>query len=397
MGKPPLEMLSGVRILSFTQFLIGPAAVQYLSDLGAEAIKIEPPGGAYERSWSGAEAFPGGVSAFYLLAHRNIRSLTLNLKDPAGQEVARRLIKEADVLVQNFRPGVMERFGLGYQDVKPINPGLIYACASGYGMDSPYRDLPGQDLLLQAMCGLAYSTGREGELPTPTGSAIVDQHSAALLAMGILGALFHKQRTGQGQRLEVNMVQGALDLQSELFTYYMNGGRLEKPVEPLGSTFHQAPYGVYETADGYLALSLTPIRTIRQAMGNPPELEPFEDPKVVWSQRNEIRRALAPLLLRRTTREWLSELRAGDVWCAQVNDFGQVVEDPAVKHLQPFMEVDHPQAGKVHLLRHPVTYEVGEPTIRRMPPTLGQDTEEVLADAGYSPAEVQGLREKGAI
>lgn len=398
MAQQPLRILQGIRILSFTQFLLGPAGVQYLADLGADVIKIEPPGtGAWERNWAGADTFPNGVSAFYLLSHRNVRSLTLNLKHPEGQQLARRLIAEADVLVENFRPGVTDRFGLSYDAVRQINPRIIYASASGYGSDSPYRDLPGQDLLLQAISGLAGVTGSAGALPTPAGAAVVDQHGAALLAMGILAALLQRERTGAGQRIEVTMLQAALDLQLEPLVYYLNGGKLERPREPVGSSFHPAPYGVYETRDGHIAISLSPIKALRAALGDPPELEPYEDPKLAFPRREEIRRALAPFFLARGTAEWVEFLRAAGIWCAPVNTYEQVLADPAVRHLDPILAVSHPQAGNVRLLKHPVRYSGGEPAVDRLPPALGEHTDEVLQGLGYSAAELERLRAAGVI
>jgi crotonobetainyl-CoA:carnitine CoA-transferase CaiB-like acyl-CoA transferase len=210
-----VKTLSGIKILSLTQFLLGPAGMQYLADLGADVIKVEPPWGAWERTWSGGNHFLNGISPFFLLAHRNVRSITLDLKRPEAQEVAGRLAAGADVLVQNFRPGVVDRFGLDYETLREINPRLIYASVSGYGEESPERELPGQDLLIQAMAGLMASTGRTDDPPTPAGAAIVDQHGAALLAMGVLAALLHRERTGEGQKIEVTMVQAALDLQLE--------------------------------------------------------------------------------------------------------------------------------------------------------------------------------------
>jgi crotonobetainyl-CoA:carnitine CoA-transferase CaiB-like acyl-CoA transferase len=206
--RPPLALLSGIRILSFTQWLLGPAAVQYLGDMGADVVKIERPGaGAFERSWAGGRTFANGESLCFMLTHRNVRSVSLDIKSAAGQAVARRLIESADVLVENFRPGTLERYGLGYEDAKAIKPDIIYASGSGYGTDdTPYRDQPGQDLLLQALTGLAAATGRGNEVPTPAGAAVVDQHAGLLLATGILGALFERERTGKGQRVEVTMV-----------------------------------------------------------------------------------------------------------------------------------------------------------------------------------------------
>lgn len=393
MDRGPLRILSGVKVLSFTQFLLGPAGVQYLADLGADVLKVEPPGtGAWERSWAGADTFVNGASALHLAAHRNTRSLSLNLKHPEGQAIARRLAAGTDVLVQNFRPGVLERFGLAYEAVRQRNPSVIYVSASGYGEDGPYRDLPGQDLLLQALCGLAAMTGREDEPPTPVGAAVVDQHGAALLAMGVLAALYHRQRTGEGQQVEVTMVQAALDLQLEPIVYYLNGAAMRRSRAGLGSPFHPAPYGVYATRDGHLALSLSPVRALREALGGAPELAPYEAPGLAWPKREAIRRALAPLLRARTTAEWVDEFRRHGIWCAPVQSYPEVFADPGVRHLDPVLEVDHPQAGRVRLLRHPVRYSSGTPRASA-PPTLGQHTEEVLASLGYGPADIERLRD----
>ena len=290
-----LQLLAGVRIVAFTQFLLGPAACQYLADMGADVIKIEPPGrGAWERNWSGAETYVGGVSAFFLLGNRNLRSVTLNLKSQGGVAVARRLAQQADVLVENYRPGVLDRMGLGYQDVLKLNPGIVYASGSGYGSDGPYKHLAGQDLLLQAMSGLGANTGTDEQGPTVAAAAVVDQHSASLLAMGILGALFHRARTGEGQKVELVMLQAALDLQTEPVVYHLNGANLQRPKTPIADTFHSVPYGFYATSDGHVAISMTPIKALSEVLGNPPELAPYLDPAIAFTKRDEIRAALDP-------------------------------------------------------------------------------------------------------
>jgi crotonobetainyl-CoA:carnitine CoA-transferase CaiB-like acyl-CoA transferase len=393
----PLAMLQGVRILSFTQFLLGPAGVQYLADLGAEVIKIEPPGGKlFERTWSGCALFLNGVSAFFLCAHRNQRSLTLNLKHPEGQAVARRLVAGADVLVQNFRPGVMARLGLGYEEVASLNPRLIYVSASGYGETSKYRDRPGQDLLIQAMSGLASISGRAGGPPTAVGAPVVDQHGAALLAMAVLAALFERTRTGQGQRVEVSMLRAALDLQQEVITYYLNGGAMRKSPTSLASMIHPGPYGIYESKDGYLALSMSPLPVLQEAM-QLPALAPLANEPYNHPAREQIARILEPVIRTRTTAEWVEYLVPRGVWAAPVLDYEGTFTDPAVQEAGVVEDVEHPVAGRIRLLRSPLVFSSGEAAYRRHAPMAGEHTGEVLKQLGYGEADVNRMREQGIV
>ena len=395
--RPPLAILQGVRVVSFTQFLLGPSGVQFLADLGADVIKIEAPGGRlWERNWSGANLFLNGVSAFFLLAHRNQRSLTLDLKKPAGQAVARRLVERADVVVQNFRPGVMARFGLDWEAARALNERLVYVSASGYGERSPYRDRPGQDLLMQAFSGLAHISGRADQAPTPVGTAVIDQHGATLLALGVLGALLERARTGKGLHVEVSMLRAALDLQIEVASYHLNGARLEKSATPLASTFHPPPYGTYATRDGHIVLSMSPLAELADAL-ELPALARYARETWNFGEREEIARLIEPAVRARTTAEWLARLVPRGIWAAPVLTHAETFADPAVQAADVVEEIEHPVAGPVKLLRHPLEFSTGRAEVRRMPPMSGEHTDEILKEAGYTLDEVRDLREQGAV
>jgi crotonobetainyl-CoA:carnitine CoA-transferase CaiB-like acyl-CoA transferase len=215
--------------------------------------------------------------------------------------------------------------------------------------------------------------------------------------MGVLGALVSRARTGEGQRVELIMMMAALDLQNEPVMYHLNGRHLERPKTPIADTFHRVPYGFYATKDGHLAISMAPIKTISEALGSPPELEAFHDPELAFTRRDEIRAALDPFFRRRTTAEWVELLRAHDIWCAPVNDLAATFEDVAVRHIAPALEFDHPRAGRVRALKHPVRYSSGEAALRKPPPELGEHTDEILTELGYDTDRIRALRQSGDV
>lgn len=395
--SPPEGVLAGVKVLSFAQLAQGPTAVQMLADLGADVIKVERPGaGAWERSWAGGDAYLNGESLFFLGFNRNQRSLTLDLKAAEGSEIARRLAGWADVIVENFRPGVMDRLGLGFEQVAEFNPGIVYCSGSGFGPDGPYRDRAGQDLILQAESGLASVTGRADDPPTPTGAPIVDIHAGALLAFGIVSALLGRERTGRGARVESSLLEAGLHLQMEPLVYHLNGRFLrERCPEGTATRFHGAPYGIYATADGHLALSMNPLPKLA-ALLELPALAAFTAREAV-ADPGPIKRLIAGAMVSRTTAEWIGLLSAADVWCGAVNSYEDLETHPQVAAIEAFQSVRHPVAGELTLLRSPVRIDGEQRRPMTAPPLLGADTDTILGDLGYDAEGIARLRADGVV
>lgn len=389
-------MLSGVKVLSFTHFLQGPSAVQFLGDLGAEVIKVETPKGAYERHWSGLNSFLGEESVFYLMAGRNQKSLSLNLRTEEGKEIINKMLKDADVIVENFRPGVMERLGLGYEDVSKVNPKIVYCSCSGFGSTGPYKDKPGQDLLIQAMSGLASLNGRKQDPPTLIGTAAVDQHAAVLAVVGVLAALYESKQTGVGKRVESNLLSAALDMQIEPFNYHLNDFPLyDRSESGISSRFHQAPYGVFATQDDYICISLPSLEKLAAAFNDDAFLEWDYDEQ--FENREDINRLVSKHVKKEPTSYWMNKFTETDIWHAEVNDYNKVEQDPQVKWNENIMEFDHPDAGKVRLLAHPVRYNGKTLPIRKLPPKLGEQTDEILGGLGYSKEEIEQFKVNGVV
>ncbi len=392
-----MQHLDGIRIVSFNHFLMGPVGIQFLADLGADVIAVEPVEGAFQRKWGGANRQIDGQTMLQLTGNRNKRSLALNLKSPEGLQAARRLVDSADVVAENYRPGVMAKLGLGYEDIRKTNPGVIYAAASGFGPDGPYADRPGQDLIIQAMSGLAAITGTQDDGPRAVGVSAIDHHGAALFAAGILAALFRRERTGQGGRVDVSLLSAALDLQMESLVCFLNGKRQDdvRQVGRISGWYYGAPYGIYSTQDSFIAISLGTLEAISEALGIPehervPNTEAYE-------RREEAAAGIAKALKARSTAEWSEIFAARGIWHSAVNDYTHLAEDPQVLHNKNFVTVPGATDTPVTLVTHPVRYDGQAPDVRLPPQKLGAQTGDVLAELGYGADEIDLLFEQGVV
>jgi crotonobetainyl-CoA:carnitine CoA-transferase CaiB-like acyl-CoA transferase len=392
-----MDLLNGVKIISFNHFLMGPVGIQLLADLGADVIAVEPPGGAFQRKWGGANKSVAGQTMLFLAGNRNKRSLALDLKSPAGIEVARKLIAGADVVAENFRPGVMDRLGLGFEALRVDNPGLIYAAASGYGSDGPYAERPGQDLLIQALSGLMAITGSREHGARAVGVSAADHHGAALLAMGILAALLRRGRTGQGCRVDISLLSSAIDLQLESFVCYLNGARPESVRQPrhIAGWYYPAPYGIYRTKDGELAISLAKMEALSGALSLP-ELASVTEPEA-FARNEEIAETIAAAIAGKTTAEWEEILTDHGIWHAPVNDYAAVVEDPQVRHNGNFVTLEGAGGASITLVGHPLRYDGKMPEVRLPPQPLGAQSAEILRESGYTRESIERLAENGVV
>jgi len=394
-----MEILEGMRVLDLSQIMAGPLSSMILGDLGAEVIKIEPPEGDASRSMG--DTFLQGQSDYLLSLNRNKRSIILDLKKQEGREVFYRLAKEADIVLENFRPGTVEKLGVDYVTVSRLNPRIIYCSVSGFGQRGPYKDRPAMDPIIQAMGGLMGITGDPRIGPLKVGSPISDLIAPLLATIGILGALHIRGKTGEGQKIEISMLDGVVfSLMPRQAYHFIKGG-----TPPLmGNQHYQiAPCNTYRTSDGGYVMIIVHTQkhwlNFCESLGRADLAgdQRFKTNSERLKNSDELNKFLGELFQKRTQQEWVERLAHKGVMIAPVYNLGQLFQDPQVLQDEMIVEIDHPAAGKIKILRTPINLSATPLRIRRPPPLLGQHTGEILSEMGYAPEEIQKLKDKGVV
>lgn len=375
MQKP----LEGLLVLDFSQFLAGPAACLRLADLGARVIKIERPGtGDLCRQLYISNLELDGDSTLFHSINRNKQSFSADLKNPADLARVKKLIQRADVMVQNFRPGVMEKVGLHHDATRELNPRLVYGIVTGYGNAGPWKDKPGQDLLVQSLSGLVWLSGDASHGPVPMGLAIADMLTGAHLVQGILACLVRRGITGKGGLVEVSLMESVLDFQFEVLTTHLNdGGKLpDRSSINNAHAYLGAPYGIYRTADGYLALAMGSVTKLGELL-ECPSLKKYSDPKTWFANRDEIKAVLADHLKKRTTAHWLGILEPADIWCADVFDWGRLLKHEGFKALNMIQRVGNGHEKSMLTTRCPIRVDREIFVFPKGAPKIGEDNVEI--------------------
>ena len=393
------KALQDVTVLDFSHLLQGPFATQLLGDMGADIIKVERPGqGDLFRTMTFKNRWVGGTESPNFLAwNRNKRSLAIDLKAPEAKAILYRIGERADVVVQNFRPGVLDKLGFGYADFRNINPRVIYCSGSGYGDSGPYAARPGQDMLIQGLTGLASATGRGDGAPVPVGAGFADQIGAMNMVYAILSALYWRERSGEGQEIKVDLMSGLLQHQNQEMVWVMNfNENFERPKSSIGHPGMDAPFGLYPTSDGWVTIAMSPYRKLVGVLGKP-ELLAYDDPKTLFDQRDEIWDKIAAETRKWTTKDLLEAMLAVDIWCGEVKRHLDVIDDPQVKHMGVVTSYEHARAGTVKVIGPVVRLSATPPTIERPAPMVGQQTEEILREFGVDEKTIADLEARKVI
>ncbi len=375
-----MKPLQDILVIDFSQYLSGPAASLKLADMGARVIKVEQPnGGDPCRDLLMANVRLDGTSSMFSAINRNKESIVVDLKNADEKARIMQLIAKADVLIQNFRPGVPERLGIDYESVKAINPGIVYGTISGYSIEGPWAKRPGQDLLVQAVSGVTLLSGNANKGPVPLGIAVADLMAGAHLVQGILAGLVQKSITGEGCKVSVNMLESMLDLQFEAVTLFHNDGG--QPVQRTASNnaqpFLGAPYGVYQTADGFMALAMGSVTKLGELIGCK-TLTEYADPASWFTSRDVLKQALADHLKTNSTAHWLSILEPADFWCAEVMDWDTLIEHDGFKVIEMLQDVTTNSGFTYQTTRCPIRFDGKTLTSPVGFPKMGEHTVSVF-------------------
>ncbi|GEO04440.1 CoA transferase [Adhaeribacter aerolatus] len=377
-----IKPLADIVVVDFSQFLSGPSASLRLADLGARVIKVEKPQtGDICRHLYVSEAIMNGVSSIFHAINRNKESFVADLKDELDRKDIRELIRHADVVMHNFRPGVMERLGFDYESVREINPTVVYGEISGYGSDGPWKDKPGQDLLVQALSGLTWLSGNGSKGPVPMGIAVVDIMTGAHLAQGILACLVRKGISGRGGLVQVSMLESIIDFQFEtITTFYRDGGQpTVRSDKNNAHAYLGAPYGIYKTKDGYIALAMASVPQLGSLLGCAGLIN-YQNIDSWFTRRDEIKDMLADHLLKENTAHWLQILEPADIWCADVLTWDRLMDHEGFKVLDMIQEVRMEDGYRYKTTRCPITIDGKRLVSPLGAPKLGEHTESILEE-----------------
>ncbi len=375
-----MKPLDDILIIDLSQFLSAPSATLRLADLGARVIKVErPETGDLCRQLYISNVILNGESSVFRAINRNKESFQADLKNKTDKTLVLKLIEKADVLIHNFRPGVIERLGLDYGTIKKINPSIIYGSISGYGEEGPWKSKPGQDLLLQSLSGLTWLSGNGHDGPVPMGLAIVDILSGSHLAQGILAALVKKSKTGKGMKVSVSMLESILDFQFEtITTFYHDGGQpTERSTENNAHAYLGAPYGIYKTKNGHLSLAMGAIPFLGELL-ECEQLKNYPEPESWFTQRDEIKKILADHLKTETTEKWLSVLEPADIWCANVLNWNTLFDHEGFRVLDMIQKVVMGDGFEYKTTRCPIKIDGKLLTSALGSPALGEHTEAII-------------------
>jgi crotonobetainyl-CoA:carnitine CoA-transferase CaiB-like acyl-CoA transferase len=380
-----MRPLEGLTVLEFAQYMAAPSAGLRLADLGARVIKIErPKSGEGGRQLAIKHLFVDGDSLVFHTINRNKESFAADLKNPEDLATVRRLVARADVVTHNFRPGVMEKIGLHCESVRRLNPRVVYGEVTGYGSGGPWKDKPGQDLLVQARSGLTWLSGNADQGPVPMGLAVADILCGSHLVQGILAALIRRAKTGKGAYVQVSLLESILDFQFEVITTHLSdGGRLPQRSKRFNAhAYLAAPYGIYPTEDGYLALAMGDLMKIARLIGCT-ALEAYNDSSTWFTRRDEIQQILADYLRARPTAYWLKVLQAGGSWCSDVFDYAKLLAHEVWRALE-MDQIVRRDAVEIHTTRCPIRIDNQILLSPKAAPRVGQDNERIQQELNHA-------------